>query len=112
MKKGALADCVFAPQAFRYGLDAYIHSGAGTGGENPVSGLWDRKTANLGVVSIPMSLSRERRDSVWHDRYKVRIGDYVVQRALLQFSFALTVEMKNGTSFSLRKCLLQHLFEF
>jgi len=33
MKKGALADCVFAPQAFRYGLDAYIHLGAGTGGE-------------------------------------------------------------------------------
>jgi hypothetical protein len=103
---------VFPRQAFRYGLDAYIHLGPGLAGKNPVSGLWDRKTANLGVVSIPMSWSRERRDSVWHDRYKVRIGDYVVQRVLLQFSVALTVEMKNPTLFSLRNCLLQHSFEF
>ena len=43
---------------------------------------------------------------------KVRIGDYVVQRVLLQFSVAFTVEMKNGTLFSLRNCLLQHSFEF
>jgi hypothetical protein len=56
MRKGALADCVLPRQAFRYGLGVYIHSTAGTGGENPVSGLWNRKTANLGVVPIPIEL--------------------------------------------------------
>jgi hypothetical protein len=56
MGKGVLTECVFPRQAFRYGLGVYIHSTAGTGGENPVSGLWDRKTANLGVMSILIEL--------------------------------------------------------
>jgi hypothetical protein len=83
--------------------------GPGLAGKNPVSGLWDRKTANLGVVSIPISWSRERRDFVWHDRYKARIGDYVVQRVLLQFSVAFTVEMKNGTFVLSEKLLIATL---
>lgn len=56
MRKGVLMDCVHPRRDFRYGLGVSIHLTAGTGGENPVSGLWDRKTANLEVVSIPIEL--------------------------------------------------------
>jgi hypothetical protein len=47
MRKRVLMGCVFLARLLDMESGVYIRSTAGTGGESPVSGLWDRKTANL-----------------------------------------------------------------
>jgi hypothetical protein len=56
MRKGVLMDCVFLAGLLDMESGFASTRRAGPVGENPVSGLWDRRTENLVLVPMPSEL--------------------------------------------------------